>query len=255
LIRRPESEAAVLASGASEAATCDFEDPASLRAAFEGLDRLVIVPPSLDPREDQYVRASLAAAESVGVRHVVFHSVLHAYTPTMWHHMRKAAAEAAVRSSNMAWTILQPAMYAQSVLMFFRGSPEGALCAPFSVDKPFTVIDLKDIGEITALVCAGDEHFYAGYELVGDPVRTFRDFAESISAVTGVPLEVRTAPAWEMQLPDVVYDHLATFLAMCEEYTNHGLIGNPSVTRMLLGREPTQFPEVARRELSSGDPA
>jgi NAD(P)H dehydrogenase (quinone) len=251
LIRRAELEADVLAKGASETAVCDFEDRASMEAAFDGLDRLVIVPPSLDPREDEYVRAALAAAERVGVRHVVFHSVLHAYTPTMWHHMRKAAAEAAVRASSMAWTILQPAMYAQSVLMFYRGSPEGSLWAPFSVDKPFTVIDLKDIGEITALVCAGDGHFYAGYELVGDAVRNFHGFAESISAVTGARLDVRTAPPWEMQLPDVVYDRLATFLAMCEEYTGHGLIGNASVTRMLLDREPTQFPEVARRELAA----
>lgn len=251
LVRRAEQEADVLANGASGAAICDFEDPASLEAAFDGLDRLVIVPPSLDPREDEYVRAALAAAERVGVRHVVYHSVLHAHTPTMWHHMRKAAAEAAVRASSLAWTILQPAMYAQSVLMFHRGSPEGALWAPFSVDKPFTVIDLKDIGEITALVCEGDEHFYAGYELAGDAVRDFHGFAEVISEVTGTPLEVRVAPPWEMQLPDVVYERLATFLAMCDEYTGHGLIGNPSVTRMLLGREPTQFPEVARRELAA----
>jgi len=255
LVRRAEQEDAVRASGASEAVVCDFEDPASLEAAFEGLERLVIIPPALSPREDEYVRSAVSAAERAGVRHVVFHSVLHPHTPTMQHHMRKAAAEAAVRSSGLGWTILQPAMYAQSVFMFLRSSPEGALWAPFSVERPFTVIDLADIGEITALVCADDEHFYAGYELVGDSARTFREFGEAISEVTGVSLDVRTVPAWEMQLPAVAYDRLATFLAMCEEYANHGLTGNSSVTRMLLGREPTRFPEVALRELSTADPA
>lgn len=255
LIHRPDQEETVIGHGASDAGVCDFTDPASLEAAFAGLDRLVIIPPALSPLEDQYVRNAVAAAERAGVRHVVYHSVLHPHTPTMSHHMRKAASEAVVRASSMAWTILQPAMYAQSVIMFFRCSPERTLWAPFSVERPFTVIDLADIGEITALVCADDEHFYAGYELVGDSARTFREFGEAISEVTGVSLDVRTAKPWEMQLPDVAYSRLATFQAMCEEYTSHGLIGNTSVTRMLLGREPTQFPEVALRELSTADPA
>jgi NAD(P)H dehydrogenase (quinone) len=249
LIHGPQHADEVLARGASSTAVCDFDDAASLEAGFEGLDRLVIVPPALDPREDQYVVAALAAARRVGVRHVVYHSVLHAYTPTMRHHMRKAAAEAAVRACGMAWTILQPSMYAQSVLMIYKGSPDGTFWAPFSLDRPFTVIDLHDIAEITATVCAGDDHFYAGYEMVGGSLATMREMAGSIAEVTGEELEPRLAKPWEMNLPDAWLNRLADYLLMCDEYTQHGLVGNPSVSRMLLGREPATFADVARREL------
>lgn len=54
----------------------------------------------------------------------------------------------------------------------------------------------------------------------------------------------------ELNLPDWIADAMGDFAAMCEEYTQHGLIGNTNVTRMLLGRAPTSFDEVAQRVIT-----
>jgi NAD(P)H dehydrogenase (quinone) len=209
----------------------------------------VIIPPSYSP-EDIYVANATAAASRAGVGHIVLHSVLHPHTPTMRHHMRKAAGEAAVRAGETPWTILQPSMYAQTVLMFAVMSPPGRICAPFNIDSRFTVVDLRDIAEITALVLQSDEHFYASYELVGNSPASCREMLGLVAELRGLDARPEAVRPWELDLPGWLLDGMADFAAMCDEYTDHGLLGNRTVTRMLLGREPTSFDQVARRELA-----
>jgi uncharacterized protein YbjT (DUF2867 family) len=241
---------AVRAAGAADTTTADYASVRELTGALVGVDRLVIVPPSYSP-EDVYIANTVAAARAAGVGHVVLHSVLHPHTPTMRHHMRKAAGEAAVRAGDSPWTILQPSMYAQTVLLFAALSPAGRICAPFDVDAPFTVVDLQDIAEVTALVLQGDEHFYASYELVGNPPASCREMLRLVAQLRGLDAEPETVRPWELDLPEWLRDSMGDFAAMCEEYDAHGLLGNRNVTRLLLGREPTAFAQVARRELAS----
>jgi NAD(P)H dehydrogenase (quinone) len=247
--RREQQADAVLAAGAAETETADYASVAELTVALDGIDRVVIVPPSYSP-EDVYIANTAVAASAAGVAHIVLHSVLHPHTPSMRHHMRKAAGEAVVRDGDVPWTILQPSMYAQTVLLFSDRSPEGRICAPFDVDARFTVVDLEDIAEVTALVLRGDDHFYASYELVGNPPVSCREMLRVVAKLRGVTAEPERIHPWELKLPDWLSDNMGAFAAMCEEYTAHGLLGNANVTRMLLGREPTRFAEVARRELA-----
>ncbi len=235
--------------GAATATAADYADVDQLTEALTGVQRVVIVPPSYTP-EDVYIANAALAARAAGVRHVVLHSVLHPHTPSMRHHMRKAAGEAALRAGEVPWTILQPSMYAQTVLLFADRSPAGRILAPFDVDSRFTVVDLHDIAEVTATVLQGEDHFYAGYELVGNPPVSCREMLALVAQLRGIDAEPESARPWELQLPDWLWDSMADFAAMCDEYTENGLLGNSNVTRLLLGREPTSFDQVARRELA-----
>jgi uncharacterized protein YbjT (DUF2867 family) len=249
-VTRTDAQAdAVRAAGATETATADYASVAELTAALEGVDRVVIVPPSYSP-EEVYIANATVAAGAAGVGHIVLHSVLHPHTPSMRHHMRKASGEAAVRDGAVPWTILQPSMYAQTVLLFAQRSPAGRICAPFDVDARFTVVDLQDIAEITARVLQGDDHVYASYELVGNPPVSCREMLRLVAELRGLDAEPERVHPWELDLPAWLRDNMGDFAAMCEEYTANGLLGNVNVTRMLLGRDPTSFAEVARRELA-----
>jgi uncharacterized protein YbjT (DUF2867 family) len=247
--RTPEQADVARAAGAAETATADYASVRELTAALIDVERLVIVPPSYSP-EDVYIANAATAARAAGVGHVVLHSVLHPHTPTMRHHMRKAAGEAAVRACGRPWTILQPSMYAQTVLLFAAMSPPGRICAPFDVDAPFTVIDLQDIAEITALVLDGEDHLYACYELVGTAPASCREMLRLVADLRGLDTKPERVRPWELALPDWLRDNMTDFAAMCEEYDAHGLVGNRNVARMLLRREPTSFEQVARRDLT-----
>lgn len=248
VVRRPEQADAARGAGAAETTTADYASVEQLTAALSGVDRVIVVPPSYTP-EDVYIANAATAAAAAGVGHLVLHSVLHPHTPTMRHHMRKAAGEAAVRAGSVPWTILQPSMYAQTVLMFSQLSPPGRICAPFDVDSSFTVVDLLDSAEITARVLQSDDHYYASYELVGNPPVTCREMLALVAELRGLDATPESVRPWQLNLPMWLQDAMADFAAMCEEYTDHGLLGNANVTRWLLGREPTAFDQVARREL------
>ena len=79
----------------------------------------------------------------------------------MPHHVRKAEAEKVIRARLGRATVLRPAAYAQNVLDAALG---GRIAVPYSVDAPFTNVDLADVGEVAALVLTGAGHEGATYD-------------------------------------------------------------------------------------------
>ena len=241
LVRRQEQAAVALEAGAGTTAVCDLADPATLARGLAGVRAVHLVPPVFHPHEARLVANVRDAATAAGVHRVVYHSVLHPNTPTMPHHRNKAQGEAELRDSALAWTILQPAMYAQTVLNYHRRSPAGRLQAPFATDKPFTVVDLADVAEIAATALLEDRGVFGVYELAGPQVQTVGEMARQLGATA------EHVPPWRLAMPDKIAGRMAYMAAMCEEYSRRGLVGNGDVARMLLGREPTSFPAAAAR--------
>jgi uncharacterized protein YbjT (DUF2867 family) len=243
LIHRDDQAAAARNAGAGDTAVCDLEDSRSLERCLAGVRALHVVPPVFRANEARLVANERDAATAAGVCRVVYHSVLHPNTPTMPHHLNKAQGEAELRNSDLAWTILQPAMYAQTVLTYRRRSPAGLLQAPFATGKPFTVIDLADIAEISAAALLDDLGVFGVYELAGPQVLTVDDMARELG------VEAEHVEPWRLPMPAKITSRMAYMAAMCEEYNRRGLVGNGDVARLLLGREPTSFAAVAAREL------
>jgi NAD(P)H dehydrogenase (quinone) len=91
----------------------DFAAPQTLRAAFAGAERMLLVSATdLGQRTAQH-RAAIEAAKAAGVRHVVYTSGLKPEPPNPAvvapsHH----ATEQALMQSGMQWTILRNSLYA-----------------------------------------------------------------------------------------------------------------------------------------------
>jgi len=238
------------AAGADEVVQAELANPASVRAAFEGVDAVYMIPPPFDPDEHTFAVTALRAAERAGATRFVYVSVLHPHTPALRHHLRKAEAEARVRESSLIWTILQPSMYAQQVYSTFGSGPSGTVRVPFDPAASFSVIDLRDLSEIAVRVLTEAGHECATYELCG-PRLTMAEMVRIAGRVRDVELEpVRVPPSDAPLPPPFAKDPSAgaDMRAMWEEYDRHGFRGNSNVLRMLLGREPTTFEEVAQRE-------
>lgn len=234
---------------ATEAAKADLTDPASVRAALEGAAAVYVVVPAFHPEEDRLVATTAAAAATAGVGRIVLHSVLHPHTPRMPHHMRKAAGEDAVRTAGVPWTILQPAIYAQTVVGMLRPGAE-EIPLSWSPSAPMTPVHLGDVAEVAATVLTEDGHAAASYELAGSETLGLGEMIAQAAAVTG--RELRTHPADPAQIAHRIADNprqAAEMTAMFTEYGNNGLVGNPRVLGWLLGREPTSFTDAVRADL------
>lgn len=237
----------------ADARVADLNDADQVARAIEGAGAVHLIPPVFDDREDVFARNAVAAAQRVGIARLIYHSVLHAPTPAMPHHWRKAQVEQVVRDSPLAWTIVQPAMYMQTGFTFLDRAA-GSYDCPFDPDRGFNPIDVRDLAEAVATVLVEAGHEYATYELAGQERVSARGMADAIGAAIGTALTVRRVDP----------DHFATarailrgldvrqtreLVAMYHHYDAHGLVGNGNVLAMLLKRAPARFADVARRDL------
>lgn len=135
----------------------DLASPGSLELALRGARAAYYIPPALSEREVEFARHVMDAADAADLPRLVYHSVMHPQTPSMPHHWRKWRAEETLRASDLAWTIVQPAMYAQSVLAFLNRR-RTMLRLGYDPDQRFTLIDLDDLGEAVAALLLDDTH-------------------------------------------------------------------------------------------------
>lgn len=236
------------AGGADAARVADMGDVGALADAIAGADGVHFIPPPFHPQETLYAVNALRAAERAGASCFVYSSVLHPHSPSMAHHMRKAAAEAVVRESALRWTILQPALYAQMLLASYGMGPPGDVGLPFEPARLFSVIDLLDLAEVAAMALLEEGHEYASYELVGDR-RPMAEMIHAAGAARGVGLNATRLGPQSAPLPDALKGdpgREADVRRMWEEYDRHGLRGNSRVLAGLLGRAPATFADVAR---------
>ena len=232
----------------------ELADCHSLSAGMEGVRTVHYIPPTYDAGEESYGANVIAAARRAGVERLVYHSVLHAPTPAMPHHWRKARVEMLLRDSPLAWTILQPAMYVQTALAFL--SPDRTELTPgFDIGRPFSPIDLTDLGEATARILTEPGHDHATYELAGSERLSFEDMAGIIAGVTGRPIAARALDP-ELVLKQAEHRGFAgtaldELRLMMAHYDRHGLVGNGRVLTMILGRQPTPFAKAVERSLQT----
>ena len=112
---------------------------------------------------------------------------------------------------------------------------------PYSLDTPFTNVDLDDVAEVAATVLTRPGHEGVTYDLAGPEVLSVREQAHVAADVLGHPVEaVRVELAeWvgrtRRLAPAAGADDL---LAMFAAYDRGGLVGDPPPCAGLLGREP-----------------
>ena len=100
----------------------------------------------------------------------------------MPHHLRKAEAEAVLRDAlGERVTVLRPAAYHQNLV---AQALSGMLPVPYSLDAPFTNVDLEDVAEVAADALLG-AHAGLTLDLAGPEVLTVRQLAEQAAAVLG----------------------------------------------------------------------
>jgi NAD(P)H dehydrogenase (quinone) len=234
-----------------DARVADLANVEEVTAAIKDARVICYIPPSFNDREIVFAKTLIEAADRAMVQRFVYHSVLHAPTPAMPHHARKATVELMLRESSLAWTIVQPAMYSQTCLTFLNKEAH-TYTPPYAVDKLFNPIDLPDLTDAIANILIGEDHEYATYELAGAERLTPVEMAKIIEIELGRPILFRQADTEKFAAARAAFKQFnplqtAELAAMYRHYGGFGLPGNDRVLRMLLGREPASFADAVRR--------
>jgi NAD(P)H dehydrogenase (quinone) len=103
-----------LAARGADVRRADFDDPPSLRAAFAGAERLLLISGTDLERRIAQHQAAIDAAKQAGVRHVIYTSGSKPAPPNPAavapsHH----ATEQALAASGLAYTVLRNSLYAE----------------------------------------------------------------------------------------------------------------------------------------------
>lgn len=254
----PGAEAQLRELGATEVVSGDASDPEVMRRAMQGIDSVYHVGPSAHPRERAMGLGAIAAARAAGVRHFVYSSVLHPILSALVQHALKRDVEEALVSSDLNFTILQPADYMQ-VLRYAQAFSSGEFAIAWNRDRRQSLVDLDDVAQVAVEVLLhGPVHYGATYELSAPGCFTAYEIGAIISAACGKPVKaVEVSPLARMsdhfrgQVLDADADYrLRVFTALQAWYSEHDFVGNPNVLRMLLGRSPKTLDQFIRDEFA-----
>jgi uncharacterized protein YbjT (DUF2867 family) len=232
----------------------DMSHPSVLEEAMRGVSSVYHVGPVLHPREREMGFAAIDVARAAGVRHFVLSSVLHAIITDLVQHEIKRDIEEYLLSSDLEFTILQPANY----MLPLKLQPvfnEGVFRLSWALDRLQSMVDLDDVTDVVVKVLThGEQHYGATYELVGRGRYNAQELGTIISKVMGRPIPVEEISGDEYLKAYIGdrdpedFQHQARVLrAISARYSAHDFIGNPNVLMWLLGREPTSFEAFVER--------
>ncbi|MGO4601045.1 SDR family oxidoreductase [Terrabacter sp. 2YAF2] len=243
-VRSTEAGKRAYAAGARSISVVDLESGVGLDEALAGVDAVYHLAPNVHPDEVGIAERVAAAAERAGLSRFVFHSVLHPDEASMPHHLRKAEAEKVIRDHLPGVTVLRPAAYHQNLV---DAAASGQLTVPYSLDAPFTNVDLADVAQVAVTVLTRIGHEGLTYDLAGPEVLSVRDLARVATDVLGRPVQaIRVDVAEWVAGPGATLSAQARddLLAMFASYDRGGLVGDPSTLRRLLGHEPGTWAQV-----------
>jgi uncharacterized protein YbjT (DUF2867 family) len=233
-----------------EFVTADFDDPASIRRALEGIERAFLVTNSSERAEAQQL-GFVDAARAVGLSHIVYLSQLHAATNSPVRFLRyHAVVEDAIASSRITFTHLRPNLYMQG-LLGFRSSiiSEGRFFAPAN-DARVSIVDVRDIAAVAAAALTESGHEGMVYDITGPEALTHAEMASQLSDVLGKDIAFVDVPKQAMR------DTLRGFGipawqadGIMEDYAHYRLGEASTISsavRDVTGRPPHSFAAFAR---------
>ncbi len=252
LVHQPEQIRAVEISGAQDVVVGDMKSQETMERAVQDVHAVYHICPNVSPDEIAIGQIAIAAAQSAGVEHFVFHSVLNPQTEAMPHHWKKLRVEELLVESSLPYTILQPAAYMQNILAHWeRIQSEGIYPVPYPADTRLSLVDLMDVAQAAAIVLTEPGHQYATYELVSIEGLSQTEVAAILSQELGRPVQATTVPleTWRSQAKEAgLGDYqIATLTSMFTYYQRFDLLGNPHALSWLLNRSPTSFSTFVER--------
>ena len=184
LVRNAE-KAVPLAEQGVELIVGDVGDEVTVAKALDGVEGLMLTLPN-GPNQFDWEMGIVKQAEAAGVKQVAYMSSTES-NPENNRLIPQAHVKVveALQASNLGWTILRPNFFMQNLFMFIGQIKANDSWTFPSGDSKAAMCDVRDIGEVAALVLTSDGHLGKSYDLTGPELLTMHDVADRLTKILG----------------------------------------------------------------------
>lgn len=226
----------------------DYQNGESLLAAFQGIDKLLLISSNdFNDRLGQHKNA-IDAAVKAGVKHVFYTGVTmnninsSPLKPLLEEHY---LTEAYIKASGLSYTFLQNSLYAEVIPMFLGENViETGVFFPAGEGKVAFALR-EDLGEATANILVSEGHENQTYNLTGSEVISFAEVAAILSELSEKAVsyinpesEVFEGTLKQFGLPEPIIQMSVMFAAGIK---NNDFNKTYDSLERFLGRKPTNI--------------
>jgi uncharacterized protein YbjT (DUF2867 family) len=227
----------------------DYDDPASLRSALAGVDKVFLLTP-FTPNQVELAGRLLEVAKASGVTHVVKLSAIGCDVEPgiqlgRWHR----AAEQRIEASGLAYTFLRPNNFFENFLNYYPPQVDGNIYLPWG-SAGVSFLAAADIAEVAKLAFTKPGHEGKAYSLTGSQSLTIEHAARVIGEVTGrtiryvdVPEEAARKGMLDAGMPGWMVDAMMELHAI--DKAGYAAAIAPDLVEVL-GRPAQTFEEFAK---------
>jgi NAD(P)H dehydrogenase (quinone) len=178
----------------------DFDKPESLAAAFEDVNRLLLISTDaadVPGRRINQHRNAIKAAEGAGVSHIIYTSIMNADDSPAFVAPDHRATEEALAESSLGWTSLRENIYTEIMLFSLPQAIQMGKLFNAIGDGKAAYITREDVARTTAAALNSSFDGRRTLDITGPEAVSQYDVAAIISQITGqtityVPLELET---------------------------------------------------------------
>lgn len=253
-VRNPAAVADLAARGV-QVRQADYDQPASLAAAFAGADKLLLISSSEVGRRVPQHRAVIDAASAAGVRLLAYTSLLHADTSPLPLAAEHKETESLIRAAGLPAVILRNGWYTENYLAGVPTALQYGVVSGCAGDGRIASASRADYAEAIATVLASDNQAGRIYELAGDDAYTLAELAHAIAQQSGKAVAYQNLPEAEFKAALIgagLPDYIAALLAESDSgAAKGGLFDDSRQLSQLIGRPTTPLTEMLRKQLAT----
>lgn len=228
----------------------DYSDPESLRRAFAGADKVLLISGSEVGQRLEQHRNVIAAAKDAGVGLIAYTSIANAGSTGMQLAAEHEATESALKECGLPFTLLRNGWYLENYTDQLRSYLQHGAVLGSAGEGRVSAATRADYAHAAASVLLLEGQAGTVYELGGDVPFTLRELAEEVSSAAGQPVTYQDLPVeqyaevlTEVGLPAAY----AAILADSDRGIARGelLVTSGDLSR-LIGRPTTSLREAVR---------
>jgi len=194
---RTTDRIADLAERGVQVRSIDFSQPESLRQAFAGADKVLLVSGSEVGQRVEQHRNAIQAAKDAGVGLIAYTSIANADTTAMQLAAEHIATEEILRGSGIPFTLLRNGWYLENYTGQLPVQVQHGAVLGSAGEGRVSAAARGDYAAAAAAVLLRDDQAGKVYELGGDHAFTLSELAGEVSAASGQPVTYQNLPAEE----------------------------------------------------------